>query len=56
VPQAGQTEGLPLKINDITKRIRKRTNSTWAIQAEVPAIPVKPKMAAIIATIKKTTA
>jgi hypothetical protein len=38
------------------KRTIKRTNKTWAIQADVPAIPLNPKIPAIMATIKKTTA
>jgi hypothetical protein len=51
-----QTDGLPLKIREITNRTKNRTNSTWAIHAEVPAIPVKPNIAAIIAITKKTIA
>jgi hypothetical protein len=51
-----QTEGLPLNIKEIIKRTRNRTNNTWAIQADVPAIPVNPKIPAMMATIKKTTA
>jgi hypothetical protein len=52
----GQTDGRPLNIREMMNRIRKSTNSTWAIQAEVPAIPVKPKNPAIMAMIRKTTA
>jgi hypothetical protein len=37
-------------------RTMNRTNKTWAIQADVPAIPVNPKIPAIIAMIKKTIA
>jgi hypothetical protein len=51
-----QTDGLPLNISEIINKTRNRTNKTWAIQADVPAIPVNPKIPAIIATIKKTTA
>jgi hypothetical protein len=51
-----QTEGLPLNISDTINRIKKRTNSTWAIHAEVPAIPVNPNIPAIMATIRKTIA
>jgi hypothetical protein len=35
---------------------RKITNSTWAIHADVPAIPAKPKNPAMIAIIRKITA
>jgi hypothetical protein len=52
----GHTDGLPLKMSEMMNRIRKRTNNTWAIHAEVPAIPVNPKIAAIMATTKKTNA
>jgi hypothetical protein len=52
----GHTDGLPLNISDTINRIRKRTNNTWAIHAEVPAIPVNPNSPAIIAMIKKTIA
>jgi hypothetical protein len=55
-PMPGQTDGLPLNISEIIKRTKNKTNKTWAIHAEVPAIPLKPKSAAIIATIKKTIA
>ena len=51
-----QTEGLPLKMSEIMNSTRKRTNNTWAIQADVPAIPVNPKIPAIMAIIKKTMA
>jgi hypothetical protein len=54
--KATQTDGLPLNISEITNRTRKRTNNTWAIHAEVPAIPVNPNIPAIIAMIKKTIA
>ena len=50
------TDGLPLKISEIINRTKKRTNKTWAIHAEVPAIPVNPNIAAIIATTRKTSA
>jgi hypothetical protein len=43
-------------MSEMMNRIRKRTNNTWAIHAEVPAIPVNPKIAAIMATTKKTNA
>jgi hypothetical protein len=43
-------------MSDTINRIRKRTNNTWAIHAEVPAIPVNPNNPAIIAMIKKTIA
>jgi hypothetical protein len=55
-PLAGHTDGLPLNISEMMKRTRKSTNSTWAIHAEVPAIPVKPKNPAIMAIIRKTMA
>jgi hypothetical protein len=51
-----QTEGLPLNMSEMMNRTRKRTNNTWAIQADVPAIPVNPKIPAIMAIIKKTIA
>jgi hypothetical protein len=51
-----QTDGLPLNMSEIINRTRNRTNNTWAIQADVPAIPVNPKIPAMIATIRKTTA
>jgi hypothetical protein len=51
-----QTEGLPLNMSEMINRTRNRTNNTWAIQADVPAIPVNPKIPAIMATIKKTMA
>jgi hypothetical protein len=51
-----QTDGLPLKISEITNRTKNKTNNTWAIQAEVPAIPLNPNIAAMIATTKKTIA
>jgi hypothetical protein len=35
---------------------RKITNRTWAIHAEVPAIPAKPKNPAMMAMIRKITA
>jgi hypothetical protein len=43
-------------MSEIINRTRNRTNNTWAIQADVPAIPVNPKIPAMIATIRKTTA
>jgi len=52
----GQTDGRPLNIREMMNRTRKSTNRTWAIHAEVPAIPVKPKNPAIMAMIRKTTA
>lgn len=42
--------------SEIRKATRKTTNSTWAIQAEVPAMPANPKNPAIIATIKNINA
>jgi hypothetical protein len=39
-----------------TNMIRKMTKRTWAIQAAVPARPVNPKIAAMIATIRKVMA
>ena len=38
------------------KIARKTTNRTFAISADVPAIPPNPKIAAMIATIKKINA
>jgi hypothetical protein len=35
---------------------RKITNNTWAIHADVPAIPAKPKIPAMIAITKKIRA
>jgi len=52
----GQTDGLPLNIREMINRIKNRTNNTWAIQADVPAIPVNPNTAAIMAIIRKTIA
>jgi len=46
---------LPI-IRDTIKRIRKTTNSIFAIPAAVPAIPPKPKTAATKAIIRKTIA
>ena len=43
------------KINDKTKRIRKMTKKTFAIEAAPEAIPPKPKMAAMMAITKKVT-
>src|SRR6266404_938281 len=41
---------------DTTNAIRNNQNSTCAIPAAVPAMPVKPKIAAMIATMKKPIA
>jgi hypothetical protein len=51
-----QTDGLPLNMREIINKIKNRTNSTWAIQADVPAIPVNPNTAAMMAIIRKTIA
>jgi hypothetical protein len=40
----------------MTNRIRKITKSTWAIHADVPAIPVNPNIPAMIAMMRKITA
>jgi hypothetical protein len=50
------TDGLPMNISEMTNDTKNRTNKTWAIQAEVPAIPVKPNIPAIMATTKKINA
>src|ERR671934_1257061 len=42
--------------SDTTNAIRKRKNRTFAIPAAVPARPVKPKIAARIATMKNPIA
>src|SRR5436190_1337466 len=42
--------------SDTTKSTRKMKNSTFAISAAPAAIPVKPKTAATIATMKNTNA
>ncbi len=51
-----QIRSLRPKIRDTIKRIRKTTNSIFAIPAAVPAIPPKPKTAATNAMIRKITA
>jgi hypothetical protein len=56
IEETGQTEGLPLNISETMNRIKKSPNNTWAIHAEVPAIPVNPKIPAMMATTKKITA
>ena len=43
------------KINERTKRTKKIKNRTLAIPAAPAAIPPKPNMAAMMATIKKIT-
>jgi hypothetical protein len=43
-------------MSETMNKTRNRTNNTWAIQADVPAIPVNPKIPAMIAMIKKTMA
>jgi hypothetical protein len=43
-------------MSEMINRTRNKTNNTWAIQADVPAIPVNPKIPAMIAIIKKTMA
>jgi|HubBroStandDraft_4_1064222.scaffolds.fasta_scaffold5830672_1 hypothetical protein len=43
-------------MREIINKIKNRTNSTWAIQADVPAIPVNPNTAAMMAIIRKTIA
>jgi hypothetical protein len=53
---AVQTDGLPLNMSEIINRIKNRTNNTWAIHADVPAIPVNPKSAATTAMIRKIIA
>jgi hypothetical protein len=40
----------------MTKMAMKIQNKTWAIPAAVPAIPPKPKIAAITAITRNTTA
>jgi hypothetical protein len=49
-------DGLPRKIREMMNNTRKITNSTWAIHADVPAIPAKPKIPAMIAMIRKIMA
>jgi hypothetical protein len=44
------------QINEIKNKIIKITNIILAMAAAVPAIPPNPNIAAIIATIKNTTA
>jgi hypothetical protein len=44
------------RITDATATIRNRKNNTWAIDEAPAAMPPKPKIAATIATTKKTNA
>jgi len=50
-----QTVLLP-KSKETRKRIKKMINNIFAIPAAAPAIPAKPKIAAIIATMRKAKA
>ncbi len=43
--------GLPRKMREIMNRIRKMTNSTWAIHAASPATPLSPRSSAMTAMI-----
>jgi len=43
-------------MSETINRIRKMTNNTWAIHAEVPAIPLNPNIPAIMAMTRKTIA
>jgi hypothetical protein len=43
-------------MREIINKIKNRTNNTWAIQADVPAIPENPNTAAMMAIIRKTIA
>jgi hypothetical protein len=42
------------KIKETMNRIKKRTNSIFAIPTAVPAIPPKPRIPAMIAMTKKS--
>ncbi len=43
-------------MSEMMKRMTNMTTRIWAIQAEVPAIPLKPRTAAMIATMRKVMA
>jgi hypothetical protein len=56
IKTAIHTDGLPLKMSEMINRIKNITNNTWAIHADVPAMPENPKSAAMMAMIKKIIA
>jgi hypothetical protein len=51
-----ETGGRPLKKRETINRMRKTTNRIFAIPAAVPAMPEKPRTAAMIAMIKNVNA
>ncbi len=51
-----QTLRVKPEIREITKRMRNRKNRIFATPAEATAIPLNPKIAATMATMKKTSA
>jgi hypothetical protein len=52
---AHTTGGRRPEMNEIKKRIRNKTKQTCAIQAAVPATPLKPRAAAMTAMIRNVT-
>jgi hypothetical protein len=53
---SGQARRMTRAISETAKSTRNRKNRTWAIDAEAPAMPPKPRTPAMMATTRNTSA